>query len=165
MCGSCCRLQAQALCISASKTCGPIIVTEAEILSLRNELTDIVVSVFSVSFGMITAYIVGLWLVLRHAPLTLRVVAFALLSCGLAFLGSLMTGLRDLLTGTEAAWATIKSPVTQITGFGSQRPEWLGGFSLFEATVALGAVAMILIYLALFYITFIYRWPRDENTP
>jgi hypothetical protein len=137
--------------------------TEAEILSLRNELTDIVVSVFSVSFGMISAYIVGLWLVLRHAPLMLRAVAFALLSCGLAFMGGIMTGLRDLLTGTEVAWATIKLPVTQISGFGSERPDWLGGFSLFEATAGLGSLAMILIYLALFYITFLYRWPRDEN--
>ena len=51
--------------------------TEAEILSIRNDLTDIVVSVFSVSFGMITAYIAGLWLVLRHAPLTLKIVSFA----------------------------------------------------------------------------------------
>jgi hypothetical protein len=138
--------------------------TEAEILSLRNELTDIVVSVFSVSFGMISAYIVGLWLVLRHAPLTLRVVAFALLSCGLAFMGGIMTGLRDLLTGTEIAWRTIKAPVTQITGFGSERPDWLGGFSLFEVTAGLGALAMVLIYLALFYITFLYRWPRDQST-
>jgi len=29
--------------------------TEAEILSIRNELTDIVVSVVSVSFGMVSA--------------------------------------------------------------------------------------------------------------
>jgi hypothetical protein len=34
--------------------------TEADILSVRNELTDIVVSVVSVSFGMVSAYIVGL---------------------------------------------------------------------------------------------------------
>jgi hypothetical protein len=30
--------------------------TEAEILSIRNELTGLVVSVVSVSFGMISAY-------------------------------------------------------------------------------------------------------------
>jgi hypothetical protein len=135
--------------------------TEAEILSIRNELTTIVVSVFSVSFGMISAYIVGLWLVLRFAPLTLRIIAFTLLSCGLAFLGGIMTGLGDLLAVTQTAWTTIKAPVTGITGFGSERPDWLGGFSLFEATAALGAAAMVCIYLALFYVTFFYRWPQD----
>ncbi len=46
--------------------------TEADILSVRNELTDIVVSVVSVSFAMVSAYIVGLWLVLKRAPLILR---------------------------------------------------------------------------------------------
>lgn len=63
--------------------------TEAEILSIRNELTGIVVSVVSVSFGMISAYIVGLWLFLKDAPLSLRAIAFLLLSSGLAFMGGL----------------------------------------------------------------------------
>ncbi|MEQ1577282.1 MAG: hypothetical protein ABL894_06485 [Hyphomicrobium sp.] len=136
--------------------------TEAEILSIRNELTGIVVSVFSVSFGMITAYIAGLWFVLRNAPVTLRSVAFGVLSCGLAFMGALMTGVQDLLNGTEAAWARISAPATGISGFGSERPDWLGGFSLFEATSALGAAAMVTIYLGLFYVTFIYRW-QDQT--
>ena len=33
--------------------------SEGEILSIRNELTGLVLSVVSVSFGMISAYIVG----------------------------------------------------------------------------------------------------------
>ena len=53
--------------------------TEAEILSIRNDLTALVVSVVSVSFGMISAYIVGLWLFLKDSPLSLRVIAFLLL--------------------------------------------------------------------------------------
>jgi hypothetical protein len=77
--------------------------TEAEILSIRNELTGLVVSVVSVSFGMISAYIAGLWLFLREAPLALRLLAFLLLTCGLAFMGSLTWGLNDLLVGTDRA--------------------------------------------------------------
>ncbi len=46
--------------------------TEADILSLRSDLTGLVISVVSVSFGMISAYIVGLWLVLKRTPLFLR---------------------------------------------------------------------------------------------
>ena len=63
--------------------------SEAEILSIRNDLTGLVVSVVSVSFGMISAYIAGLWLFLRDAPISLRFLAFALLSCGMAFMGAL----------------------------------------------------------------------------
>ena len=71
--------------------------SEADILSIRNELTGLVVSVVSVSFGMISAYIAGLWLFLREAPISLRLLAFALLSCGLAFMGALTLGLNDLV--------------------------------------------------------------------
>lgn len=65
--------------------------SEAEILSIRNDLTELIISVVSVSFGMISAYIVGLWLFLKDAPLGLRLLAFLLLSFGLAFMGG-MTG-------------------------------------------------------------------------
>jgi hypothetical protein len=41
--------------------------TEAEILPIRNDLTGLVVSAVSVSFGMISAYIAGLWLFLRRS--------------------------------------------------------------------------------------------------
>ena len=64
--------------------------TEAEILSVRNEVTAIVVSVASFSFAMISAYIAALWLFLKHAPLTLRSLAFLLLTSGLAFMGVVM---------------------------------------------------------------------------
>ncbi len=137
--------------------------TEAEILSIRNELTDMVISVFSVSFGMISAYIAGLWLVLRYAPLTLRVIAFFVLSCGLAFMGAMTSGIGGLLAGTDTAWTKISTPATGIMSFGSERPDWLGGLSLFEATAALGAFAMITIYVALFYVTFFYSWPGEQG--
>ena len=75
--------------------------SEAEILAIRNDVTGLVVSVVSVSFGMISAYIAGLWLFLREAPISLRLLAFGLLSCGLAFMGALTAGLNGLLIGTE----------------------------------------------------------------
>ncbi len=133
--------------------------TEAEILSIRNDLTALVVSVVSVSFGMISAYIVGLWLFLKDSPLSLRVIAFLLLSCGLAFMGGLTAGLNGLMMGTEQAWSGLSAPTTGIASFGSDRPAYLLGLSLYEASAALGGVAFGAIYLALFYLTFFYRWP------
>lgn len=133
--------------------------SEAEILSIRNELTGLVVSVVSVSFGMISAYIAGLWLFLREAPFSLRLLAFILLTCGLVFMGSLSWGLNDLLIGTDHAWAKLAGPATEISGFGDQRPSWLQGFTLYEASVSLGTVAFGAIYVSLAYLTFIYKWP------
>jgi hypothetical protein len=133
--------------------------TEAEILSIRNDLTSLAVSVVSVSFGMISTYIAGLWLFLREAPLALRLLAFMLLTCGLAFMGSLTWGLNDLLMGTDHAWAKLDSRASDIAGFGDARPNWLYGLTLYEGSVLLGTLAFGAIYLSLAYLTFIYRWP------
>ncbi|MBA2124976.1 hypothetical protein DLM45_01880 [Hyphomicrobium methylovorum] len=133
--------------------------SEAEIFSLRNELTGLVISVVSVSFGMISAYIAGLWLFLREAPISLRLLAFGLLSFGLAFMGALTAGLNELLLGTNRAWATIVNPASGIANFGDVRPSWLYGLSLFEASACLGAASFGAIYIALAYLTFIYSWP------
>lgn len=132
--------------------------TEAEILSVRNDLTALVVSVASVSFSMITAYIVGLWLFLKNSPLTLRLLAFLLLTCGLGFMGALTIGLHELLLGTERAWSKLAGTATEIPGFGSERPEWLNGLTMYEAAAMSGAAAFAAIYLALFWLTFFYRW-------
>lgn len=139
--------------------------SEAEILSIRNELTALVVSVVSVSFGMISAYIAGLWLFLREAPVSLRLLAFALLSCGLAFMGALTLGLNELLMGTERAWARLSGPASEIAGFGNTRPEWLYGFTLYEASALLGSLAFGAIYISLAYLTFFYRWPGSTAAP
>jgi hypothetical protein len=100
---------------------GGATVTEGEILSIRNELTALVISVVSVSFGMISAYIVGLWLFLKDSPFGLRALAFALLSCGLAFMGVLTGGLNALLVGTERAWSKLSATSVGITSFSGAR--------------------------------------------
>jgi len=135
--------------------------TEAEILSIRNELTDIVVSVVSVSFGMVSAYIVGLWLFLKRAPFVLRALSFVVFSFGLAFMGVLTIGLHELLLGTQRAWAKLGTTATDIPGFGSEPLEVLNGMTQYEAAAALGGIAFLAIYLALFFLTFFNRWPVE----
>ena len=137
--------------------------TEAEILIARGGLTGLVISVVSVSFGMVSAYIAGLWLFLQRAPIALRFIAFALLSFGLIFMGSITWGLHALLLGTDRAWSKLATTATDIPNFGDQRPEYLYGLSLYEASAALGVVAFAAIYMALAYMTFLYRWPDQHR--
>ncbi len=137
--------------------------TEAEILGVRNDLTQIVISVVSVSFAMISGYLVALWLFLRGAPLALRLIAFFMLSMGLAFMGALTAGINDLMMGTERAWAGLGKNSMGIAGFGSEQPDLLMGFSLYEAAALLGGIAFLILYVALFYLTFLYRWPREAD--
>ncbi len=134
--------------------------SEAEILVLRGGLTGLVISVVSVSFGMISAYIAGLWLFLKDAPFALRGLAFLLLTAGLAFMGAITWGLHELLLSTDRAWAKLGETATGITDFGGLRPPYLGGWSLYEASAGLGLASFASIYLALAYMTFFYRWRR-----
>ena len=135
--------------------------TEAEILVLRGGLTGPVISVVSVSFGMISAYSAGLWLFLKHSPFALRLITFLLLTAALALMGAITWGLHEFLLATDRAWAKLPSTSTEITNFGGIRPDILQGFTLYEASAALGFLAFAGIYLALAYMTFGYRW-QDE---
>ena len=77
-------------------------------------LTGLIISVVSVSFGMISAYIVGLWWFLRHAPFAMRMIAFSLLTFGLAFMAVLAWGLHELFLGTQRAWTKLPASVTEV---------------------------------------------------
>jgi hypothetical protein len=133
-------------------------VSEAEILAMRIGITGLIISVFSVSFGMVSAYIAGLWLFLKRAPLPLRLLAFALLSVGFLFMGIVTWGLHALLLGTDVAWTRLPDPSTGIASFGGARPSYLGGLSLYECGALLGIVAFSGIYAVLAFMTFAYRW-------
>ncbi|MEL6287435.1 MAG: hypothetical protein AAFQ42_10780 [Pseudomonadota bacterium] len=135
--------------------------SETDILLIRNGLTGLIISIVSVSFGMISAYIAGLYLFLRRAPFFLRLVAFAVLSFGLLFMGAIAWGMHELLIGTDIAWRDLSAPATGIANFGALRPDILQGLSFYEASAALGFIAFASIYLALFFMTFVYRW-RDR---
>lgn len=137
--------------------------SEAEILAMRIGLTGLVISVVSVSFGMISAYIAGLWLFLKRSPLPLRTLAFGLLSIGLLFMGTLTWGLHELLLGTDRSWAKLPVNSMGVATFGGERPDYLFGLTLYEAGALLGFVAFGAIYVALAYLTFGYRWPGSED--
>jgi hypothetical protein len=139
--------------------------TEAEILAMRIGLTGLIISVVSVSFGMISAYIAGLWLFLKNAPFSLRALAFTLLSLGLLFMGIVMWGIHELLLGTDRAWLKLAKTASEFATFGGEKPDYLHGLTLYQGGALLGLLAFVLIYLALGYLTFWYRWgDADEAT-
>jgi hypothetical protein len=138
--------------------------TEAEILAVRIGLTGLIISVVSVSFGMISAYIAGLWLFLRRAPLLLRALTFALLSFGLLFMGVLTWGLHEMLLGSDRAWAKLGANTVDIATFGGERPDYLHGLTLYQGGALLGLAAFVAIYFALGYLTFFYRWEEAETS-
>ncbi len=137
--------------------------SEHEILNFRNEVTALVISIFTLGFSMVSAYIAGLWFFLKGAGTPMRLVAFALLSTGLAFAGTMAFGLNELLLGSERAWTKLQSNSIGLPGFGSERPLWLFGLSPYEVTAGIGALVFGAIYVALLVLTFFYRWPHADS--
>jgi hypothetical protein len=123
---------------------------------------QVVVSVFSMFFAIVSAYIAGLFLFLNRAPLCLRLLAFFLLSVGLVFLGGSALIQQKVQEELFAAWAKLPSPAIAVEAL--RRPVALalpGGMSVQDAGVFIGWITALSVYLALAYLTFFYRWqPR-----
>lgn len=132
--------------------------SEADLLAMSIDGTDAIVQLVAAAFTIISAYIAGLYFFLRRAPLPLRLAAFGLVSITLAFLGMLAFGLFGVLVGADTAWRVLPETVSGVESLGGVRPPWLGGLSFYEAGATLGYGAFGLIYLALAYVTFVYRW-------
>ena len=134
--------------------------TEAELLELALEGTNGVLMLVSTAFAFVSAYIAGLYFVLRGAPFALRLAAFALISVTLAFLGVISMGLLGILFGADTAWRELGQTASGVTSLGGERPEFLLGLSVYEAGAVLGFASFGLLYIALAYMTFFYRWPE-----
>lgn len=135
---------------------------EDALLELAMEGVGVVIALVSTAFGIISAYIAGLFFFLRRAPFTLRFAAFGLLSVTLAFMGLLALGLLGILGGADEAWRALESTVSGVNSLGGERPEILFGLSVYEAGAGLGFGSFALVYLMLAYMTFFYRWPETN---
>jgi hypothetical protein len=139
--------------------------TEAEILQSLFDAIDAVLVVFSTFFAIVSGYVAALFFFLARAPLLLRTIAFALLSIGLAFLGGTATFIKTLQDGLFAAWARLERPIVPI--YDLRNPisgVATGTLSQQELGVLIGWAVAASVYLALFYLTFIYRWPNDARS-
>ena len=84
--------------------------SEAEVMQTLFSSIQVIVSLFSMFFAVVSAYIAGLYFFLNRAPFALRLLAFFLLSIGLLFLaGAAMTQQR-LQAALLATWAKLPSP-------------------------------------------------------
>jgi hypothetical protein len=124
---------------------------------------QVVVSVFSMFFAITSAYIAGLFFFLNRAPLSLRLLAFFLLSIGLVFLGGSALIQQRVQEELFAAWAKLPAPAIAVEALRNPLPVRLpGGLSMQDAGVIVGWVTALGVYLALAYLTFFYRWqPRS----
>lgn len=140
--------------------------SEAELTQQLFNAIGMVLSVFSLFFSLVSGYLAALYLFLAQAPFALRFVAFALLSIGLVFLGGVTMTVQNIQNGLFSAWAKLPTPAMPLHQL--RNPVHVAaladaGWSLQEVGVALGWGIAICVYLALAYLTFVYRWPGGAS--
>lgn len=134
--------------------------SEAEIIEVRLLGGAFILSLFSVFFGIVSAYIAGLYFFLNRATPTLRLLAFFVLTMAFLFLGGVALSVSDVIEVMNSAWLKLDIPRddTQVLrgwlmGFG-------GSFTLYYVGALVGWAVAFMIYVALGYMTFGYRWPE-----
>ncbi|MFY0614505.1 MAG: hypothetical protein JXQ99_23445 [Hyphomicrobiaceae bacterium] len=149
--------------------------TEAEILQLSFSANEAVASLFSIFFGMVSAYIAGLYFFINRAPATIKVIAFTLLTMGFLFIGQSMSGIELRILGLVRAWAELQQTATGISQLNNPMlpvpvRDLLNSYGVHVASyggtrlgIYSGWVLSMLVYLALLYATFFYRWPDSRG--
>jgi hypothetical protein len=136
--------------------------TEAEILSNAIQAAQATSSVFSLFLTIVSAYIAALYFFLNRAP-CLRTMAFVLLSIAFVALGALALNMQYLGEGLHTAWLKLPQKATGMEVLGPPivvRSLFLNGREAASwAAWALGGV----VYVALTYLTFLYRWPQRPS--
>jgi hypothetical protein len=133
--------------------------TEAEILSNAIQAAQATAAIFSLFLTIVSAYIAALYFFLNRAP-CLRTMAFVLVSIAFVALGALALNMQYLGEGLHSAWLKLPQKATGMEVLGPPimvRSLFLDGREAAAwAAWALGGV----VYLALTYLTFVYRWPQ-----
>jgi hypothetical protein len=141
-------------------------VTQAEILQALLESIHVVMSLYSMFFAITSAYIAGLYFFLARAPLALKALAYGVLSIGLVFLGGAASIQQKIQIGLHTAWAKQKGPIIAAEALRNPLPVTIPmppGWSHYDIGVAVGWLSAAIVYIALGYLTFFYRWPAQQR--
>lgn len=139
--------------------------SESEILQGLFDAIDAIMALFSLFLTMVSGYLAALYFFLYRAPFMLRLMAFGLLSVGLVFLGGTAAVIQTMQDNLFATWTRLPSPPFQIDLLRNPLPipveiTALVPFTQQQLGVGIGWFVALAVYLALAYMTFIYRWPH-----
>jgi hypothetical protein len=134
--------------------------TEAEVLGSAIQAAEAATAIYSLFFSIVSAYIAGLYFFLNTAPMGLRFTAFLLLTISFATLAALGWNLQYLGEGMHSAWQNLPNKTTDMVSLGPPiivRSLFFDGRRL---AFLVGWTLGVIVYVALAYMTFIYRWPK-----
>jgi len=140
--------------------------SESELLQGLFGAIQSVLTVFSLFFTLTPGYLAALYLFLYRAPFALRLVAFGLLSVGLVFLGGTAAVIQQLQDSLFTAWDKIPNAAVNLKAMRNPLPlELAASLPVHQQQigVATGWAVAAAVYLALLYLTFLYRWPERTS--
>ena len=137
--------------------------SEAEILELRLETIQATLAVVSVFFTVITAYIAALYFFLQRAPWLLKATAFLMVTGGVAFLAIISFNVERIAAGLVSAWNALPDRSAQAGTIDFPLLSSLVDYR-YSVLIFIGASSAALVYVALFYMTFLHPWAREKDT-
>jgi hypothetical protein len=133
--------------------------SEGEVIEQLVEFTSILLLAVSVLFTIVSAYVVALNYFIGEANLNARVAAFAFMTLIFGMLVVVMMGASSTHIGLIARLREIDAD-GQLTAAG--RAALANASSGIDALVRASIwIALMGIYLALGYLTFVHRWSPD----
>jgi hypothetical protein len=128
---------------------------EADVIEQMVEYQNILLLGVQVFFTVISAYVVAIWVFLRHAGAGLRIFSFFFLSLVLAFLGRIALGSAQVHDGFIATLAEIdRTTGLSPTGLAALNNSETGLDALIQQSLSGG---LAIVYIALFFLTFFAR--------
>ncbi|MGJ3233111.1 MAG: hypothetical protein ACFE0P_15080 [Oceanicaulis sp.] len=129
--------------------------TEADVIEQMVEYQNILLLGVSVFFTVISAYVVAIWAFLRHAGVALRLFSFFFLTLTTAFLGRVAYGSQQIHNGFVDTLIEIeRSTGLSPTGHAALNNALSGLDGLIQQSLFF---ALIIVYIALFFLTFFAR--------
>jgi len=129
--------------------------TEADVIEQMVEYQNILLNGVSVFFTVVSAYVVAVWVFLRHAGFALRLFSFFFLTLVLAFLGRVAYGSQQIHDGFIATLDQLDQTVgLSPTGQAALNNALSGVDALIQQSMN---GALIIVYVALFFLTFFAR--------
>jgi hypothetical protein len=134
--------------------------SKAEIMEVRWAGAGFILSLFSVFFGIVSAYIAGLYYFLSKAGLALRMLAFFVLTISFLFLGGMAISVTDIIEVMIVDWDKLAIPPVKGQVVHAFITQIGGSVQLYFIGAVLGWAVAFIVYVTLGYLTFFYRWPH-----
>jgi hypothetical protein len=138
--------------------------TESELLQTTMDAVGAAMSIFSLFFTIVSAYLVALYWFLHSSPMVMKLLAFLVLSAAFVFIAAVGWNLQYFGQGLSHAWDALQHKTTGMQTLG---PPFVVRSVFLDGRIIVSWIGWGLgttVYVLLGYLTFFYRWPHSAHS-